>query len=144
MKRKFAFWLKEYYLRAKHCSWFLNQTAYNETTDRLLNECLDNPVVKNISDYIVVFVHPSGVLYTFWVTNWVYAYGHLATRPALQRPRDYKEYGVYYTTRHRLKKFVDSHIEPFHDKSGLIDFLDYKIPSATALCSANKNEIKKW
>lgn len=102
-KHKFTFWLKECYLRVKHLSLMCNQTRYNRVVDRILNECLDNPTIKSISDFIVTFVHPNGKNYTFWIANWSYAFGHMDLST-----RDYKGMGVHYTTRYRLKNFIDN------------------------------------
>lgn len=113
MKHKFTFWLKECYLRVKHLSLMFNQTRYNHDVDRILNECLDNPTIKHISNFIVTFVHPSGKIYTFWIANWSYAFGDMYLSTC-----DYKGLGVYYTTRYRLNNFIDNCIgEELRDDS---------------------------
>lgn len=99
---KLKFWLKEYYLRFKNFSWSMNQTWYNPNTDKILNECLDNPNVVQICRTTIKFAHPSGETYEFWAANWSYAYGHD------HLCADYRNHGVYYTTRYRLKNFIES------------------------------------
>lgn len=99
---KLKFWLKEYYLRFIHVSCLMNQTQYNQNTDKILNECLDNPNAVQIHRATVKFTHPSGEIHEFWTANWSYAYGHA------HLCADYRNHGVYYTTRYRLKNFIES------------------------------------
>ena len=97
----FIFWLKELFLRIKHISVITNQTQYDIESDKLLNECLDNPSIERITDWTITFKHPNGCSYEFWSTSWPYAYGHDHLH------NDYINRGVYYTTRYRLKAFLD-------------------------------------
>lgn len=104
---KLFYSLKEKWLRFINQSAIFNQDGYDDYSDKILNQCLDDLDIVDQTQYRVSLrLTRTGEVYEFWAESgtFPYSYGYL-----MSKTNEYLTMkacgtcGVNYTTRYRLK-----------------------------------------